>query len=240
MDVPPLRLINLDRCAERLRSFGEWNAHLGEIERVSATDGAALHRSELVRSGYITGDFRGGPGTLGCAMSHIRLWETAARDNRPLTILEDDVIVSHHFDRAAWRVMSDLPPDWDLVKWGWTPNLGGWVDIGGARVRLQGDGQPQSQDDADFRSFQAGASAAAPVRMLHSLGLFAYSISAAGARAALRFCLPLGGGLDEIVAAAYPRMHAYLCMPSLVLHSYRDESVRMQLDRAGGALRSDG
>ena len=84
--------------------------------------------------------------------------------------------------------------------------------------------------------------------MLHSFGLFAYSISPAGARAALRSCLPLGtrtvespvggaatevAGFDEILAAAYPRMRGFLCMPSLVLHSYRDESVRMQLDRDG-------
>jgi hypothetical protein len=237
MDLPPLHLINLDRSAERLRRFGEWNAHLRDVERVAAADGAALSAAGLVRSGEIAAGFAGGPGSLGCAVSHLRLWEKAARENRALTILEDDVIASHHFARAAARVMADLPPDWDLVKWGWTPNLGGRLDLGGACVQLQGEGRPE-RDDAGFRSFQAGATAAAPVRMLHSFGLFAYSISPGGARAALAACVPLRAGLDEVLSAALPGLRAFLCVPSLVVHSYRDESVRMQLDRA--PRRADG
>lgn len=241
MDVPPLHLINLDRSVDRLRHFGDWNGHLARVERVPAADGATLSRPELVRSGHVAADFDGGPGSLGCAVSHFRLWELAVRENRALTVLEDDVLVSRHFAAAARHAMSGLPPDWDLVKWGWTPNLGGCVDIGGGvLVRLQGDGEKQTQDAAVLRSFQDGAKATAPVRMLQSFGLFAYSISAKGARAALGACLPLRKGFDETLAQAYPQMRAYVCMPSLVLHSYHDESVRMQLDRAGGTSRRNG
>jgi Glycosyltransferase family 25 (LPS biosynthesis protein) len=245
--LPPIHLINLDRSPARLQSFREWNGHLKNVERVSASDGSALARSDLIRSGHVAADFVCGPGSLGCAISHIKLWELAAGENRALTIVEDDAIASLHFAAAARRVMSDLPPDWDFVKWGWTPNLGAWLDINGSRVRVQGQGKPEHRDLDTLRSFQAGAVAAAPIRMLQSFGLFGYSISPAGARAALQFCLPLckrmveppvagaateAAGFDEILSAAYPRMRAFLCMPSLMLHSYGDESVRMQLDRA--------
>jgi glycosyl transferase family 25 len=246
--MPPIHLINLDRSTERLRRFQERNRHLENVVRVSAVDGAALARSDLVGAGYIAGDLICGPGTLGCAMSHFKLWEKAVQENRALTILEDDAVVAHHFALAATLVMSELPPDWDFIKWGWTLNLFAWLDLGVSRVKLLPYGEAASRDAADLHSFQVRAVPVTPVRMLHSFGLFGYSISPKGARAALGFCLPLRKraiefpvagvaleaiGIDATLCGAYPDMQAFMCLPQLVVHADEGDYVRVKMDRVG-------
>ena len=98
-------LINLDRSVDRLRHFNEANKHI-EFTRFAAVDGATLNRATLVERGYVNDDLPYGAGTLGCAMSHIGLWEIAAGENRSITVFEDDVIISRRFMIAphkSWR-----------------------------------------------------------------------------------------------------------------------------------------
>jgi Glycosyltransferase family 25 (LPS biosynthesis protein) len=129
-DFPTIHLINLDRSNERLRRFNERNGHLDNIVRVSATDGSTLDRETLISSGYISGDLEYGPGALGCALSHVKLWETAVAENRSITIFEDDIIVSQQFTKRAREVLSVLPTDWDIILWGYIFNpLFVWVDL---------------------------------------------------------------------------------------------------------------
>jgi GR25 family glycosyltransferase involved in LPS biosynthesis len=238
-------VINLDRSTERWHRFNEWNSHLN-TRRFSAADGASLNRDGLFRTGYIAEDLAYSPGTLGCAISHIKMWELAVRENRPLTVLEDDVAVAHHFEAAAARALAMLPTDWDFVKWGWTINpLFAWLDVGVSRVVLRGYGSPTYQDVEGIRAFQKNQTACAPVRMLHSFGLFAYSISPKGARTVLEYCLPIrdrlitfpdagittkATGIDVLLCGVYPQMRAFVGLPSLVVHADEDDSIRKAMD----------
>src|SRR5262249_27967245 len=115
------------------------------------------------------------------------------------------------------------------------------------RISVTGDGRKPLYDAQQLDAFQAQDIAAAPVRMLHSFGLFAYSISPKGARAALDFCLPLRNrtieyactgtsaeakGIDAMICGAYPQMQAFLSMPNLAAHVDDGRSVRIALDKA--------
>jgi GR25 family glycosyltransferase involved in LPS biosynthesis len=231
--VPPIHLINLDRSTERLRLFNEHNAHIANVTRVSAVDGHALDRDALVAAGYITADLNYGPGTLGCAMSHIRLWEMAAAEDRSITIFEDDVIVSHQFQNRAQDILSELPADWDFIQWGCQLNpLFAWVDLGVSRARLHAYGARRYAGAAGRGEFQRTNAPSSAVKLLHSFGTHAYSISARGARAALEFCLPLRNrqiefpdagvrtpdvGIDVSLCGLYPNLNSFLCIPNLVL-----------------------
>jgi glycosyl transferase family 25 len=117
-ELPCIHLINLDRSPERLLRFRDYNSHLKEIVRVSATDGATVDRAALVSSGYINRDLPYSDGTLGCAMSHVKLWEMAASQDRSLTIIEDDIVVSLHFEARAREILAAVPADWDFIQWG--------------------------------------------------------------------------------------------------------------------------
>ncbi|HTT75030.1 MAG TPA: glycosyltransferase family 25 protein, partial [Candidatus Binataceae bacterium] len=141
IDLPSMYLINLDRSVERLHLFRERNGHLPNVIRVAAADGRELDRDALLRSGYITGDLPYGPGALGCAMSHLRLWEMAASQDKSITIFEDDVIVSYQFEKKALEVLSNMPDDWAIIQWGYLFHpLFLWVNLGISKAKLLGYG----------------------------------------------------------------------------------------------------
>ena len=233
--IPSIRVINANRNIERFRAFIVRNGHLGDIERVAAADGDTLNRQELIRSGHIAESLAYCPEALGFAMSHIRLWEAAASENRSMTILADDILVSHHFSRRASEILASLPEDWDIVQWGHLLNpLFAWVDLGISRVRLDGYGDRRYEDESGQMRFQQEDRSSAPIRLLHSFGLQGYSISAAGARAALAYCLPLRDrmisfpdagvvtpdvGIDVALCGHYPSVKAFACLPPLVIQA---------------------
>src|SRR5579871_2110759 len=106
---PAAHVINLDRSPKRLQHFHDVNRGVEDVARFSAVDGQSLDREALVATGYVAPNLSWGPGTLGCAMSHIKLWELAVGEDRRLTIFEDDVVLSHHFHSRAAEVLSGLP-----------------------------------------------------------------------------------------------------------------------------------
>ena len=245
-----MHLINLDRSPERLLRFRDHNDHLREIVRVSATDGAKVDREALVSSDTSTGTCPTQDGTLGCAVSHIKLWEMAASQDRNLTIFEDDIVVSLHFEARAREILAAVPADWDFIQWGVTFDpLFVWVDLGVSKARLHPYGYTELRGSFGLQEFQAEKFFPAPLRLLHSFGLQGYSISAKGARAALEFCLPLrnrsiefpeaevttrDGGIDVALCGLFPTLKAYVCFPQLLVPN-DGESVRKSIDKEGEA-----
>ena len=245
--LPPMHVINLDRSPERLRLFNERNQHLGEVTRVRATDGSTLDRAELIRTGYLTEDCTYLAGALGCAMSHVKLWEMAASENRSITIFEDDIASSYQFVPQATALLSALPEDWDFVQWGYILNpLFAWVDAGVSRVRLHGFGPNRFADGSESQRFQSAPVFPAPLKLLHSFGIQGYSISAKGARAALDYCLPLRNrlitfpdagvttpdcGIDVAMCGLYPKVKAFICVPQLLIQCDDGASARKAVDQ---------
>jgi GR25 family glycosyltransferase involved in LPS biosynthesis len=253
--LPPMHLINLDRSTDRLRHFRERNGHLENVVRVPAVDGSALDREALISSGYINRDLAYASGTLGCAMSHLKLWEMAASQNQSITIFEDDIVIAHQFEKRAREVMSGLSKDWDIIHWGYGLNPSYvWVDLGVSRVRLNCYGRPGYQGEEGLRNFQAEEYSSAPVKLLHSFGMLGYSISPKGARAALEYCLPLrqrmiefpdagvrilDRGIDTALDGEYPTLQAFICVPPLLIAEPAQESVRKKIDAEQHASRVD-
>jgi GR25 family glycosyltransferase involved in LPS biosynthesis len=250
--LPPIYLINLDRSTERLQLFKDSNGHLQDVVRVPATDGSALDREALTCSGYLNTDLTYSNGTLGCAISHVRLWEAAASEDRSITVFEDDIVVSHQFEEKARGVLSHVPEDWDIVQWGCLlMPLFVWVDLGTCKARLQGYGSENYTGSAGLQQFQTEHFCPAPVRLLHSFGLQGYSISAKGARAALKYCLPLrkrliqfpdagvttpDEGIDAALCGLYPSLKAFVCFPPLLIHRKVEESDRRTIDKEQEAM----
>ena len=245
-----IHLINLDRSIDRLAKFKERNAHLSNVLRVSAVDGLTADRKELQRAGVITPDLPYTPGALGCALSHIALWKKAVTENRIVTIFEDDVVCSVNFVEEASRILSLVPGNWDLIQWGCTFDpLFVWLNFDPWKGRLQ---FYDSQVGHDYQAFRDGGYSSTPIKLQHSFGTQAYSVSPIGAHKLLNSCLPLrkrsilfpgtpsvneDTGIDVAMCAAYPEMKAYLCLPPLVIHDTTLESDRTQAsDRLGKGM----
>jgi GR25 family glycosyltransferase involved in LPS biosynthesis len=253
-DLPPIHLINLDRSTERLLRFKERNGHLENIVRVGATDGSTLDREALISSGYINRDLPYAAGALGCAVSHVKLWEMAASQDRSVTIFEDDIVVSYQFEKRAREVLSVVPDDWDIIQWGYKFNpLFVWVNLGISKAKLHAYGPRNYKEAGELEKFQTEEFSPAPLRLLHSFGTQGYSISAKGARAALQYCLPLRNrmirfpdagvttpdeGIDCALCGLYPTLKAFICIPQLLIDYGEQDSDRKEIDKEQESLAS--
>jgi GR25 family glycosyltransferase involved in LPS biosynthesis len=247
-EILSVYLINLDRSTDRLQRFRHRNRHVPNVIRVSAIDGSTLDRNALMQSGYITGSLSYPSGTLGCALSHIKLWEVAVSEGRSITVFEDDILVSHHFEQRARQVLSFLPEDWGFIQWGSTfasPSYI-WVDFGISKATIIQYGNRRYQGAEGQRLFQTEDGFSYPVRLLHSFGFQGYSISAQAARAALEYCLPLRDRmihfpevgvttpdltLDIALSGFWPNLKAFICLPPLVISAEGEDSVRTLIDK---------
>lgn len=229
MDV---HVINLDRSANRLSTFTATNQHLKNIVRFPAVDGGAMDRAKLRADGIFTTvmpDYS--HGAVGCALSHVSLWQKAVAESEAFTIAEDDAIFNIHFEAEAGDLLRSLPPDWDILLWGWnfdsilffdflpgvSPCLGAFSESGireQASVFQKLDVKPQAY------------------RLQKAFGLLAYAVSPHGAEKLLHHCLPIremevfcpglnrfvaNSGIDVMMNALYPKINALVSFPPLAV-----------------------
>lgn len=238
-------VINLDRSTDRLATFQQRNAHLRDIVRFSAIDGRLLDRNSLIKDGVITRDCSYGPGTLGCAPSHIDLWKKAVAQNQAVTVFEDDTIASFKLHDEFTRLISTVPKNWDFIAWGYNFDpCFAWVDFGFTKVTLR-------FYDRRFRAneqlkFQSNVFSSSLIKLVHSFGALAYSVSPRGAQSLLDYCLPLRNrliefpgadavidvapGIDCVMSGAYSSMRAFICIPPLIIPDNVQNSDRKALD----------
>ena len=63
--------------------------------------------------------YKAGKGAWGCYRSHLRIIEECLNDVvGSVLILEDDVVFSHDFEDRAPAIVSELPPQWDMLYLG--------------------------------------------------------------------------------------------------------------------------
>jgi GR25 family glycosyltransferase involved in LPS biosynthesis/glycosyltransferase involved in cell wall biosynthesis len=243
--IAPIYVVNLDRSTERLATFYKRNSHLRDVIRVPAVNGQLLDREALVKAGLLTRDCSYRSGAIGCAISHVELWRKALRENRAVTVFEDDAIATYGFQEKAERIISTLPEDWDFIQWGYNFDpLYVWANFGFSKANLRFyDQQFIGEEKVKFQSADLFPTA---VKLAHSYGTVAYSVSPGGARVLLEHCLPFSGelitfpgtdvvaensGVDCAMNKAYDSMRAYICIPPLVLEDER-ESDRLAVDGA--------
>jgi GR25 family glycosyltransferase involved in LPS biosynthesis len=227
-------VINLERCPDRLEEFRNLNFPVAaNFIRWPAADGTTLDPSLLIRQQRLDPNVlqHYTSGALGCAQSHLALWEHAVDTARAVTLCEDDVVFNIEFAAVAEQALARLPADWDLVMWGWNfdahlmlrmlPGVSPCCATFDQDKMLAGMHIFQRQH-VDFRLFP----------LLRSFGTPCYSISPKGAQVLYRHCLPLrpmqvffpglnctfpNNGIDMMMNAAYPDMQAFVSFPPLVV-----------------------
>ena len=169
-------MINLYRSRDRLSAFATVNgdAHLNFV-RFPAIEG------KIVERGTITADLGYRNGALGCALSHLALWDLAIQQNRALTICEDDAIFNRGFSPAAKALMQELPPGWDVISWGWNFDSILLIDM------IPGVSPCLGTFDQDRMRMGVGAFQSARLtpqlfRLFRALGMVGSSISPRGAQ----------------------------------------------------------
>jgi len=115
---PPVYVINLDRCPERLEIMRQNLDAIGmQIERITAIDRRDLeqtawrtHYDEARNRREYLGPLT--PGEIACFLSHRRAWETFLQTSRAAALfLEDDVVPRAGADEISrvWQQIADSP-----------------------------------------------------------------------------------------------------------------------------------
>lgn len=229
-----LWVISLEESAERRRDFAEANEHL-EFKFFDAVNGKEVTsrwlKNPLKDKSLFDKSLRYTAGAVGCAMSHLQMWERCIAAGAPMTILEDDAITRFDFDKVQQEVVSNLPADWDFVLWGWNFDsvlVPGEME-GLSPVLMLFD---QEAMRANVDAFQAMNQGPKLLKLKHAFGIPAYSISPKGAKLLKERCFPLrelqfsvpltrisvpNNGVDIPMNMAYPHLQAFVAFPPLVI-----------------------
>jgi glycosyl transferase family 25 len=234
-----VHFINLDRSPDRLAEFKAVNGHLSDIERFAAVDGKTVDMRLLASRGLVEGDILSmyPIGAVGAALSALALWNFAIESGRNLTIADDDVVFHSRFEDHAGEVINSLPPDWDLILWGWN------FDLFMSFEMLPGVSYCVAQFDekrmqANTKLFQAQPVAPRAFKLLWAFGMPCYTISPKGAHAFRARCFPLRPlvvrvpeglrahphseyfrtvGFDNTMNGVYRHLNSFVSFPPLVI-----------------------
>ncbi len=106
-------VINLDRRSDRMKSIEDQRDNLPpDLERVRACDGKELILNPRLRALCKYNNFSMRPGVIGCALSHLKLYERLLyHEKDPIdgyVIFEDDVIADENFCKQMKRTLTIL------------------------------------------------------------------------------------------------------------------------------------
>jgi glycosyl transferase, family 25 len=234
-----IHFINLDRSKDRLAEFQDLNRHLGELTRVRAIEERRIDIKLLAQRGLVKGDILSmyPIGALCQALSHFGLWNMAVESGKRMTIADDDAIFNLKFESCAEEVLNALPPEWDLILWGW--NFDAFMIF----EMLPGVSPCIGQFDQDkmrsnTRAFQELPLSPRAYKLIWSYGHTAYTVSPKGAQNLKSKCFPLqpmqvpfpesarrvtrapsfpNVGLDVTLNSVHQHLNAYVCFPPLVI-----------------------
>ena len=112
--------INLDESKDRLKTMNETaKKHNLKFIRYPAFHGKKINIDDFFKNKKIIFDYQKKPGDLGCALSHIYLWEKLIKKKHEyVLILEDDVILDDNFIELFDKYYKQVPDDWDMIHLG--------------------------------------------------------------------------------------------------------------------------
>jgi glycosyl transferase family 25 len=227
----PVQVISLQRTPQRRAIFMHMNPGLNH-QFLDAIDGKTLPESTLKNPTLFQHAIHFKTlGAYGCALSHLKCWDLAIERHEPITVAEDDAIFRADFQESSARAMAALPPDWDLILWGW--NFNAIASILPMRevspVVLLCDEARMRQQVETFRAMDE------PARLFpldKCFGIPAYTISPQGAKKYKSLCFPIRPmtvgfpmfkapmqaiTLDIVMNLYYPKTNTWLSLPALAV-----------------------
>lgn len=116
--------INLDRRKDRDESFKKEiiKSQLinNKIIRFSAIDGNNVDIKKYLSFNI---DNIIDKGLIGCAESHMALWDKCIKENKNMLIFEDDIILKDNYDKNMKISLKNLPEDFDIIYYSKGNNL---------------------------------------------------------------------------------------------------------------------
>jgi glycosyl transferase family 25 len=109
-------VINLEKDNDRWDYYDNLNIQSIKINRFNGIYGKDLDRNNLIKTGILSETNVLKDGQLGCALSHMNLWNHSLKyQNKYLLVLEDDVILDKDIYNKINNLEDYLPENWDVI-----------------------------------------------------------------------------------------------------------------------------
>ena len=134
-------------------------------------------------------------GALGCALSHMLIWQEYVAHSKPILVLEDDAGICEDFDNHLENLLEHIKNlDYDIVYLGLhhVPHLN------------------KNNVVSDFLYKPKGL----------ACGTFGMIVSAAGRKKLLETIFPMNVQIDSCISSKKDQMNIYACRKELVRHSW--------------------
>jgi len=110
-------VISLEKSKERRCDFDYNNSKYIKYKYFNAIDGKTLSVDKLDERIFKKNSTNYSNGAIGCALSHLQLWDKCIEINKPIIILEDDAVVNKDFNKHINNLLNNLlPKKWDIVQ----------------------------------------------------------------------------------------------------------------------------
>ena len=116
----PIKVISLKRRSDRREYMRGLLQHV-EYDFKDAVDGRTIPSNDPRLISFIGNDFNNNPGTIGCAISHIELWQELMEDtvNNYYIIMEDDIKLKPYWYTELYKNTNGLE-NTDMVMLGYS------------------------------------------------------------------------------------------------------------------------
>jgi glycosyl transferase, family 25 len=190
-------VINLDRSKDRRERFDRYNMNYLNYKYITGIDGKLLDRTTIPTSQISKDNCTFSDGSMGCALSHLKLWEKCIELNKPILVMEDDVVVNVNFNLYVDQIMNMVPSDFDIIQLWYNLNscLSYQITSYERCISIFSDTKPSYDDIEINRKTEIYPSVA---KLNHSFGLSCYIISPKGAKILRDYCFPLYDKLIHI------------------------------------------
>lgn len=203
--LPKLSSKRLDKC------FKKFNEQGIKVELWEGIHGLEVDTEKYRDDGYLTDDFQLKlPGSLGCLLSHVTLWEKINKDPSCdiALICEDDILLHKDFKKKLNNIpWNDVPKKWDIIKLSYHGLDGLEISENILKPSL---------------STKKGTNA----------GTFCYLMKSSSAVVLKKILLPYNGqkSMDTILRKNYTNFNTYLIKKKLAVELRYKHSIRKELN----------
>jgi len=238
-------VISLESSQDRKADFDKNNKkYLKNYQYHSAVNGKNLNVETLDKTIITKGSKMYSNGAIGCALSHLQLWEKCIELDKPIIVMEDDVIVSQNFTKHVNNIMSNLlPKNWDILQLSY--NFDSILSYNITNVEKCNCVFEKTQmTKTDIENFVTSKINTTIAKLNHCFGSSAYIISPSGAKIFKQKCFPLCNKvitlpflnnvmcstIDGMMNSAYKDVSAYVCIAPFVITQHINEAYKSTIE----------
>ena len=113
--------INLKRRPDKnkntLVELNKSNLLKNKMKRFEAIDGKDIDLTNYLEPGISARLLEKRRGWIGCALSHMELWQRSISMNKPILVFEDDNVIKEevNYDKHLETIINNFPKDFDIV-----------------------------------------------------------------------------------------------------------------------------